>query len=82
MDLPEEIWETFELLRRGYNGSRILAEAIRSAKREHVQTWQRRFAKRYSEGLGTSAQRQFHFRLRGSSGCKTPSGGSVSSLAS
>jgi hypothetical protein len=51
MDLPEEIWDTFTLLRHGYNGSRIITEAIRAAKREHVQTWQRRFAKRYSEGL-------------------------------
>jgi hypothetical protein len=51
MDLPEEIWDTFELLGKGYNGSRIITEAIQAAKREHVQTWQRRFAKRYSEGL-------------------------------
>lgn len=51
MDLPDEIWETFKLLKRGYNGARIMTEAIAVAKREHAQTWQRRFAKRYSEGL-------------------------------
>ena len=51
MDLPDEVWETFKLLKRGYNGARIMTEAIRASKDQHAQTWQRRFAKRYSEGL-------------------------------
>ncbi|MCC6809921.1 MAG: hypothetical protein IT381_21005 [Deltaproteobacteria bacterium] len=51
MDVPKEVWDTFKLLKRGYNGSRMVTEAIHAAKREHAQTWQRRFAKRYSEGL-------------------------------
>jgi Glutamate-cysteine ligase family 2(GCS2) len=51
MDVPNEIWDVFHLLENGYNGSRIISEAIKDAKREHAQTWQRRFAKRYSEGL-------------------------------
>jgi hypothetical protein len=51
MDLPDEIWEVLKLLKRGYNGSRLISEATRRARAEHPQTWQRRFAKRYSEGL-------------------------------
>jgi hypothetical protein len=51
MDVPKEVWDTFKLLKRGYNGARIFSEAIAASKKEHAQTWQRRFAKRYSEGL-------------------------------
>lgn len=51
MDVPDEVWETFRLLKLGFNGSRIIKEAIQIARNEHPQTWQRRFAKRYSEGL-------------------------------
>lgn len=51
MDVPREVWDTFKLLKLGYNGSRIFNLAIAASKREHAQTWQRRFAKRYSEGL-------------------------------
>jgi hypothetical protein len=51
MDIPEEIWETLKLLKRGYNGARLIGEAARAARAEHPQTWQRRFAKRYVEGL-------------------------------
>lgn len=51
MDIPDEMFEVFRLLKRGYNGSRILHDAALVAKKEHPQTWQRRFAKRYREGL-------------------------------
>jgi len=51
MDLPDEIWEMFKLLKRGYDGARLIGEATRAARAEHPQTWQRRFAKRYIEGL-------------------------------
>lgn len=47
MDIPHEVWTTLQLLKRGYNGSRILREAVELAYEEHPQTWQRRFAKRY-----------------------------------
>jgi hypothetical protein len=51
MDIPEEIWDVLKLLKRGYGGARLIGEATRRARAEHPQTWQRRFAKRYSEGL-------------------------------
>ncbi len=47
MDIPQDLWTAMKLLKKGYNGSRILLEAARLAHKEHPQTWQRRFAKRY-----------------------------------
>ena len=52
MDIPEEIYEVLRLLKRGYNGARLIHDAVAIAKKEHPQTWQRRFAKRYRSGLG------------------------------
>ncbi|GMU22264.1 MAG: hypothetical protein AMXMBFR13_23520 [Phycisphaerae bacterium] len=51
MDLPSEMYDVFKLLKRGYNGARIIHNAAVLARHEHPQTWQRRFAKRYSNGL-------------------------------
>lgn len=51
MDIPDEIYDVLRLLKRGYNGARLIREAALIAWREHPQTWQRRFAKRYSLGL-------------------------------
>jgi len=51
MDVPTEVYDTFKLLKRGYNGARIIHHAALLARHEHPQTWQRRFAKRYSTGL-------------------------------
>jgi hypothetical protein len=51
MDLPDEVWDVFKLLKRGWDGSRLFREAARTARMEHPQTWQRRFAKRYSKAL-------------------------------
>lgn len=51
MDIPEELYEVFRLLKRGYNGSRVIHDAALVARHEHPQSWQRRFAKRYRSGL-------------------------------
>ncbi|MFO0974679.1 MAG: hypothetical protein U1A27_14755, partial [Phycisphaerae bacterium] len=51
LDVPADTYEVFRLLKRGYNGARIIHDAARAAWREHPQTWQRRFARRYSAGL-------------------------------
>jgi len=51
MDVPEEVFEVLRLLKRGFNGARIIHDAALAARREHAQTWQRRFARRYSAGL-------------------------------
>jgi hypothetical protein len=51
MEIPEDVWTTLKLLKRGYNGSRILREAAQKAYDEHPQTWQRRFAGRYVNAI-------------------------------
>jgi gamma-glutamyl:cysteine ligase YbdK (ATP-grasp superfamily) len=51
MDIPQEVWTTFKLLKKGINGSDLLRQATRIAYEEHPQTWQRRFAKRYARAL-------------------------------
>jgi len=51
MDVPEDVWEIFRLLKRGYNGAQLIREAAALCIDEHPQTWERRFAKRYSKGL-------------------------------
>jgi hypothetical protein len=51
MDVPEEIWTTFLLLKRRLNGAAVLAQAANLAYAEHPQTWQQRFARRYAEAL-------------------------------
>lgn len=51
MDIPQEIWTAFKMLKKGYDGSRLLREAAARAHAEHPQTWQRRFAKRYTRAL-------------------------------
>jgi len=51
MDIPDDVFEVFRLVKRGYNGARIIHDAALLARREHPQTWQRRFAKQYRSGL-------------------------------
>lgn len=51
MDIPEDIYEVLRLLKRGYNGARFIHDAVAVAVKEHPQTWQRRFARRYRTGL-------------------------------
>jgi hypothetical protein len=51
MDLPEDLWTTLRLLKRGFNGAALLHGAALRAYEEHPQTWQRRFAKRYVSAL-------------------------------
>ena len=51
MDPPEEIYQMLRLLKRGWNGSRIIREAAMTAQAQHPRTWERRFAERYRQGL-------------------------------
>lgn len=51
MDIPQDIWTAFKLLKKGMNGSTILSEAAKKAYDEHPQTWQQRFAKRYTAAI-------------------------------
>ena len=51
MDVPQDVWTAFKLLKRGLNGSAILTQAVLRAHAEHPQTWQRRFAKRYVDAI-------------------------------
>jgi len=51
MDVPQEIWSTLKLLKKGINGSWILHKAASKAYAEHPQTWQKRFAKNYVKAV-------------------------------
>ena len=51
MDVPEEVWAAFKLLKRGFSSSRILRRSARDAYAKHAPSWQRRFAKRYVEAI-------------------------------
>lgn len=51
LDVPEELWITFKLLKKGLNGAAILQRAAGEAYKAHPQTWQRRFARRYSAAI-------------------------------
>ncbi len=48
MDVPEDILEVFMLLKRGWNGSRILRRAALSTRVRSKHQWQRKFARRYA----------------------------------
>lgn len=51
MDVPDEIWDTLRLLKRHVSGASLVGAAARLAHKEHPQTWQRRFARRYVNAL-------------------------------
>jgi len=51
IDIPDDVYDVLRLLKRGYNGARLIHDAARIAYREHPQTWQRRFARRYAAGI-------------------------------
>lgn len=51
MDIPDELWTVFRLLKLGFNGAEIVRRAAVASHAQHPQTWQRRFAKRYVTGL-------------------------------
>jgi len=51
MDIPQEMWTTFKLLKRGFDGSALLHACAQGAYDEHPQTWQRRFCKRYASAI-------------------------------
>jgi hypothetical protein len=51
MDIPGEIFQVLRWLKRGHTGASILRTAAAAARQEHPQTWQRRFARRYTRGL-------------------------------
>jgi len=51
MDIPQEVWLTLKLLKKGVTGSTLIARAARQCWEEHPQTWQKRFAKRYVRAI-------------------------------
>ena len=73
MDIPQEIWTVLKLLKRGYNGSRIISEAVAAAHARHPQTWKRRFAKRYIEAIGRLLSGEDLLRFSKLMGVKLPS---------
>lgn len=53
MDIPQEIWVVFKMLKKGFNGSHMLYRAAVNAHRRHPQTWQRRFARLYVNAINS-----------------------------
>lgn len=51
LDIPEDLWSTFMLLKRRLDGAAILRTAARAAYREHPSIWQELFARRYVDAL-------------------------------
>lgn len=73
MDIPDDVIRVFKYLKRGWNQSEIIRKASALCMNKHRPTWQRRFAKRYSnavqELLDGNSYEQFTRRL----GVKLPS---------
>ncbi len=51
MDIPDEIFETLRLLKRGYSGGRLIHEAAVQMRKRYPRSWQSHFAQRYVSGL-------------------------------
>jgi hypothetical protein len=51
MDIPQEMWTIFKLLKKGVDGSRLIHACAKDAYDAHPQTWQRRFCKRYAAAI-------------------------------
>ncbi len=51
LDLPDDVLDVFRLLKRGWNGARILRRACRSLQSRYPRTWQRHLARRYAEAI-------------------------------
>jgi gamma-glutamyl:cysteine ligase YbdK (ATP-grasp superfamily) len=51
MDIPYEIWTSLKMLKKGVGGADMLRNASEKAYKVHPQTWERRFAKRYTRAI-------------------------------
>jgi len=47
MEVPDEVVETFKLLKRGIDGATLQRRAVLSLRRRYPRAWQRQFARRY-----------------------------------
>jgi len=52
MDIPEEVWIPFKLLKRRINGATLLGAAAAASQAEQPRAWQRAFARRYVAAIG------------------------------
>lgn len=73
MDIPQEVWTTLRLLKKGVSGSELIARAARAAYEEHPQTWQRRFAKRYAHAVDGLLSGSSVLEFARALGAETPS---------
>jgi hypothetical protein len=48
MDVPAEALDVFKCLKRGWNQSEIIRQAVLRCRRRHLPSWQRQFARRYA----------------------------------
>ena len=48
LDVPDQIFDVFRYLKKGYNGSTITKRSCTNLKRKHPRAWKRYFARRYA----------------------------------
>ncbi len=51
IDMPEDILSVFKYLKKGWTQADVIRGAAAQCRRRHVQTWQKRFAKRYAAAV-------------------------------
>ncbi len=51
MEVPHDILDVFKLLKRGWNGARILRRAALSTRVRSKHVWQRKFSRRYAHAV-------------------------------
>lgn len=51
LDIPDQLFRVMRLLKKGWDGARMIREAVHLAQKKHPPTWQRRFAKRYAQAI-------------------------------
>lgn len=67
MDIPDEVIRVFKYLKKGWNQSEMIRNAVLHCQKKHLPTWQRQFARKYSiaieELLDGNSFKQFAQRL-------------------
>ncbi|HXV28547.1 MAG TPA: hypothetical protein VD913_06230, partial [bacterium] len=67
MDIPEEVFDVFKYLKKGWNQAEVIRKAARGCRRKNRRTWQKSFARKYAlaieELLNGNSYQQFAHRL-------------------
>jgi hypothetical protein len=51
LDIPDQLFRVMRLFKKGWDGARMIREAVHLAQKQHPPTWQRHFAKRYAQAI-------------------------------